>query len=404
MTIGLLAVWGPGLLVMLADTDAGCLVTAAQSGAQWGYAMVLPQLVLIPVLYMAQEVTVRLGTVTGQGHGQLIRAHFGAGPAYLSAGVLLVSSIGALLTEFAGVAGVGELFGLSKWLTVPVATAVLIGIAFTRSYRRVERVGITFGLAELAFVPAMLFTHPSFHQLTRGLANLPLANHSYLTLLAANVGAVLMPWMIFYQQGAVVDKGLLPRDLPKERHDTAVGSLVTQGIMIVVIVALAATAYHTQRAGALHSVADIARALVPDLGSGMARALVGASILGGALVAALVVSLAGAWGMSEVLGWDHSLNGGFSRANAKFYVTYCLAHVLGAVLVLASVDLVSLAIDVEVLNALLLPIVLGFLLLLEARALPTEHRMKGPYRWAVTGSCLGVMAFGLYMVPATLHI
>ena len=400
MTAGLLAVWGPGLIVMLADTDAGCLITAAQSGAQFGYAMVLPQLLLIPILYMAQEITVRLGVATGKGHGELIKERFGAGWAYLSSGTLLLSSVGALLTEFAGVAGVGELFGVSRWVTVPVATAVLVGIAFLRSYRRVERIGVAIGLAELAFVPAMLLSHPSARQLVHGLHSLPLSHHSYVTLLAANIGAVIMPWMIFYQQGAVIDKGLTPADLPGERRDTAVGSLITQGIMIVVIVAMAATVYQSHRGTALDDVGQIAAALTPHLGSGTARVLVGAAILGGAMVAALVVSLAGSWGMAEVLGWNHSLNEGPNRENAKFFITYCLAHVVGAVLVLASVDLVGLAVDVEVMNALLLPIVLGFLLLLEAKALPPEHRMRGSYRVVVTGLCVIVMGFGLYMVPA----
>ncbi|KRL01677.1 manganese transporter NRAMP [Liquorilactobacillus hordei DSM 19519] len=108
-----LKIWGPGLIVMLADTDAGCLITAAQSGAQWGYTMILPQILLIPILYMAQEMTVRLGIVTHKGHGELIRENFGTGWAWLSAGTLAVSAIGALLTEFIGVAGVGELFGIS---------------------------------------------------------------------------------------------------------------------------------------------------------------------------------------------------------------------------------------------------------------------------------------------------
>jgi Mn2+/Fe2+ NRAMP family transporter len=108
LAFGLLAVWGPGLLVMLADTDAGSLITAAQSGAQWGYRMILPQLVLIPILFAVQEMTVRLGIVTQQGHGALIRERFGRGWALLSAGTLFASGVGALLTEFAGVAGVGQ--------------------------------------------------------------------------------------------------------------------------------------------------------------------------------------------------------------------------------------------------------------------------------------------------------
>jgi Mn2+/Fe2+ NRAMP family transporter len=404
LAAGLLAVWGPGLIVMLADTDAGCLITAAQSGAQWGYAMILPQIVLIPILFMAQEIVVRLGIVTGKGHGALIRQHFGVGWGMLSAGTLLVSAVGALLTEFAGVAGVGELFGISPWITVPVATVFLLGLAFTGSYRRAERIGIAVGLAELAFIPAMIFAHPSLHGIVQGLGTLPLGQHSYVFLLAANVGAVIMPWMIFYQQSAIVDKGLHPKALNAERRDTAVGAVLTQAIMIVVILAFAATIFKVDPNMSLNTVGQLAGGLAPYIGSETSKVLVGASILGGALVAALVVSLAGSWGIGEVLGWRHSLNERLNRKNAKFYLTYAAAHIVGAGIVLASFDLVSLAVDVEVMNSLLLPIVLGFLLALERKALPPEHRMKGAYRLTCTTLCLIVMGFGLYMVPATLGL
>lgn len=200
-----LKIWGgPGLIVMLADTDAGCLITAAQSGTQWGgYTMLLPQLLLIPILYMAQEMTVRLGIVTRKGHGELIRENFGTGWAWLSAGTLAVSAIGALLTEFVGgVAGVGELFGISKWITVPLATFLLVGIAFSGSYRRVERIGgVALGLAELAFIIAVIMIRPNIAQMAQGLVTIPWRHSSYIYLVAANVGAVIMPWMIFISKG-----------------------------------------------------------------------------------------------------------------------------------------------------------------------------------------------------------
>lgn len=400
--MAILALWGPGLIVMLADTDAGCIITASQSGAQFGYSMVLPQVVLIPILFAVQEITVRLGVVTGKGHGQLIRERFGLKWGLVSASTLVLSSIGALLTEFAGVAGVGELFGISKWVTIPTATVFLLGLAFTGSYRRAERIGIAVGLAELAFVPAMLLAHPHVHDLFQGTANLPLGNQQYVYLLAANVGAVVMPWMIFYQQSAVVQRGLTVKALRQARLDTGVGTLLTQGIMIVVVIALAATVHKVNPGTALNDVGQIASSMAPFIGSNTAKVLIGASILGGALVAALVVSLAGSWGLAEVLGWKHSLNDRISRRNAKFYLTYGLAHIVGAILVLASVDLVGLAVDCEVMNALLLPVVLGFLLALEAKCLPPEHRMRGAYRIVLTTLCVVVICFGLYMVPSTL--
>jgi Mn2+/Fe2+ NRAMP family transporter len=400
--VGILAVWGPGLVVMLADTDAGSLITAAQSGSEWGYRMVLPEVLLIPVLYVVQEMTVRLGIITNMGHGALIRQTFGRKWALLAGLPLFASGVGALFTEYAGVAGVGEIFGVPRAVTVPVAAAFLIGVSMTGSYRRAERIGIALGLAELVFIPAVLMAHPDLGAVARGLGHIPITNSSYVFLLAANVGAVIMPWMVFYQQGAVLDKGLRVADISSERRDTAVGAGLTQVIMIAVVLTFGATVGRTHPGVALQTVTEMSSALRPFVGVIGAKVLLAIAVLGAALVAALVASLAGAWGIAEVFGWSHTLNERPDRETAKFYVTYCLAHVLGAAIVLCSLNLVHLVIDVEVMNAILLPLVLGFLLVLEAKALPAEHRMRGARRFIATGLCFVVMGFGLYLVPATL--
>ncbi len=402
LRIGFFAIWGPGLIVMPDLTDVGSTITAAQSGADWGYRLLLPQLILIPILYVVQEMTVRLGIVTQKGHGALIRERFGRRWAALSALTLFLSSAGALITEFVGVAGVGQLFGITPDLAVPVAAAFLVGIALTGSYRRAERIGIALGLAELVFIPAMLLAHPDLHAVAHGLAQFPVRSSSYMTLLAANVGAVIMPWMIFYQQGAVIDKELRHNHIRSERRDTAVGAVITQGLMVVIIMAFAATESLRHYAPSLQTVGQLASALTPALGIEGSKVVLGIGLIGAALVAALVASLAAAWGISEAFGWEHSLNSKPSRKTVKFYVTYTLAHILGAVIVLLNFNLVSLVIAVEVMNALLLPIVLGFLLALESRALPAKYRSKGVYRWLVTAVCLVVIGFGLYMIPVTL--
>ena len=303
LVAGILAVWGPGLVVMLADTDAGSLITAAQSGSEWGYRMILPELVLIPVLYVVQEMTVRLGILTNKGHGALIRETFGKRWALFAALPLFASGVGALFTEYAGIAGVGGLVGVPRTVTVPVAAAFLIGVAMTGSYRRAERIGIALGLAELVFIPAVAMAHPSLSAVGRGLGHLPLGNSSFVFLLAANVGAVIMPWMVFYQQGAVLDKGLQPRNIPSERRDTAVGAGLTQLIMIAVVLTFAATVGRSHLGVQLHTVTEMSSALRPFLGAIGAKVLLGTAVLGAALVAALVASLAGAWGIAEVFGW-----------------------------------------------------------------------------------------------------
>jgi NRAMP (natural resistance-associated macrophage protein)-like metal ion transporter len=393
-----LIVIGPGLIVMLADTDAGCLITAAQSGADYGYAMIIPQVVLIPILFMVQEITVRLGIITKKGHGELIREYFGPFWAYVSAITLMISSVGALLTEFIGIAGVGELFGISKWITVPASTAVLIAIALLGSYRRVEKIGILFGVFELTFIIGIILVHPDPRAIIHGMKSFPMHDSSYVYLIAANVGAVIMPWMIFYQQSAVVDKKLQPHMIKKEQTDTLVGTFITQGIMIGFIVLFAATVFKGGHHMTEETVNDLVMSLSHYLGMESAKVIMGSSILGGALVASIVVVLAGTWGMTEVLDWQHSLNERVNHSNLGFYGMYALVLIFSAGLVLWNENLVSIAVSVEVINALMVPLVLGFLLLLEGRALPTQYRMTGWYRWTVIILSLLVMAFGIYMI------
>jgi Mn2+/Fe2+ NRAMP family transporter len=174
--------------------------------------------------------------------------------------------------------------------------------------------------------------------------------------------------------------------------------------MIAVIVTMATTIGRTSPGAPLTSVGQIASAVAPFLGSIQAKILIGAAILGGALVSALVVSVAGSWGLAEVLGWKHSLNSRPGPDSAKFYLTYAAAHIAGAILVLFSIDLVSLAVDVEVLNAIMLPLVLGLLLALEAKTLTGRDKNKGARRLVTYGTCAIVMTFGLYMIIPTLRL
>jgi len=387
------ALWviGPGLMVMLADTDAGSVITASQSGARWGFRLLALQALLVPVLYLVMELTVRLGITTGKGHAALIRERFGAGWAYLSVAGLLVSVVGALVTEFAGIAGAGELFGVPRALTVPAAAALLVALVVSGGYRRVEIVGITLGLFELAFVGAALYAHPSAHALASGaLARQPLGNGSYLSLVAANVGAVVMPWMLFYQQGAVVDKGLQERHLRVARIDTAVGALLTQLVMGAVLVATAVSLGGSGGARSLRNVGEISTALTPLLGAASAKLVLALGMLGAAFVAGIVVSLAAAWAVSEATGRPGSLDLGVRRA-PLFYAIYVGAVGAGAGAVLASGSLVRLAVDVEIVNALLLPFVLGMLVLLARSALPHTHRLTRP-RLATVGAVTSAAA------------
>jgi Mn2+/Fe2+ NRAMP family transporter len=392
---GWITVWGPGLLVMLADTDAGNVVTGAQAGAQWGYRLLPLLLLLIPVLYLIQELTVRLGLYTGRGHGELIRQQFGLGWAWLSTSGLAVATVGSLVTEFTGVAGIGELYGLSRSLTLPAAAVALLGVVATGSYRRVERTAIVIGLFELAFFGVAWAAHPNVSTVVQHAFDLPFGNRDFMFLAAAVIGATFNPWMIFYQQSAIADKTLKPAHLSAARWDTAVGAALTQCLTAAVLIAAAATLATNGLSSGIGSVGEISQALTPLLGDTMARLVFSAGVLGASLVAAIVCSLALAWGVGEVAGYRRSLE--YHPFEAKwFYAIYAVFVVGSAALVWLAPDLVWLTIAAQVVNAFLLPLVIGFLVALALKALPEAIRPRGFYLWVLIAVSAFVIAVGLY--------
>jgi len=386
-------VLGPGLMVMLADTDAGSVVTAAQSGASWGYRLLFLQVLLVPVLYVVMELTVRIGVTTGKGHAALIREQFGGGWAAVSVGALVVAAVGALVTEFAGIAGIARLFGLPAAALVLPAAVFLIWLVVAGTYRRVEVVGVALGLLEVAFVVAAVLVHPPAGAVAHGLSPAqPFASSGFLALVAANNGAVVMPGMVFYQQGAVLDKGLRPGDLRAARVDTAVGAVLTQVVMASVLIAAAATLHAGGRS--LTGIGDLDAALAPVVGPSASRIVLAGGVLGASFVAAIVVALALAWAVAEGFGKPRSLGDPPRRARL-FYGIYAGAVAVGAGTVLADGSLVELAVHVEILNALLLPLVLGFLVALAFRVLPRRYALPRRARVALAGTVAVVVALGL---------
>lgn len=390
------AVLGPGLVVMLADTDAGSLILSAQSGAVWGYRLLALQFILMPILFIAQELTVRLGLVTGKGHGELIAERFGKWWGWLSVSTLVISCVGAILTEFSGLVGVGALFGVQPWLMMTIVISFLIITAWTGSYLSVERIALMIGAFELVFLYVAWQAQPVGSEIVDGIKNIPWRDPNYLYLAAGNVGAVIMPWMIFYQQSAILDKGLNTTHLKPARWDTFFGAIVTQLVMAAVLIAIAATIGKTNPGAPLNTVQEISQALTPSLGETTGKILFALGMTGAALVATIVVSLTAAWGLGEVLGYRRSLQDHPKEA-PWFYSVYTGILILGGVLVASNkINLVKLSVGVEVMNALLLPIVLGFLFLLARKALPEPYRLKGWYA-VVTGVILFTTAgFGVF--------
>ncbi len=386
-----LKVLGPGFIVMIADMDAGSVTTAGVSGAQWGYKLIPLQILLIPILYLIQSMTSRLGCVTRKGHGELIKEYYGNKWAAFATTTLFLVVFSALITEFSGIAASGEIFGIPKVFSVGVSFLILLFVVFTGSYRRAENIALIFSLTGFVFIPAAIFAHPDYHQLVfKGLfGSQPLGDKDYIWLIAANAGAVIMPWMIYYQQSATVDKNLCKKDVKLAQTDTLIGSIATQVLMIAVIVMTAATLY---KAHIVPSTAKaIGQSLIPLAGK-YAGALFAVGLYSSSILAAFVVSMAFTWAAGETWGYKHSLNNRFSEAKLFYFIYIALIFISAMIVLIPGIPLVTIMVDVEAANGFILPIVLGFLI-----ALAGSKRILGEYAYSKKSiAVVGIL--GLVMV------
>jgi Mn2+/Fe2+ NRAMP family transporter len=331
---------------------------------------------------------------TGRGHGELIRERFGLGWAGLSAANLAIAAFASMITEFSAVAGVGELAGVSRGAALILAAGSLLAVVATGSCRRVERIALAIGLAELAFFVVAWTARPHPDVLVRDALSQPFGDARFLFMAAAMIGATFNPWMVFYQQSAVIQKGLSPRHYRLARADTAIGAVLTQLLTASVLVAAAATLASRGAETGLSSIGEISEALAPLLGGVVGRVVFCVGVLGAAMAAAAVSSLALAWGVGEVAGYSRSLDD--SPLDAKwFYGCYAGCVVAAAALVYEAPDLVRMNVAAQALNAFLMPLTLGFLVALAATALPPPRRLRG---FALAGLVLVlalVCAFGI---------
>ena len=307
----------------------------------------------------------------------------------------------ALVTEFAGIAGAALIFGLPAAPLVLLAALLLIVVIFTASYKRAEMFAFALCLVELLFIPAAFAAHPPLHAIVmQGIfGNQPLTDYSYLLLIASNIGAVIMPWMIFYQQSAVVDKGLTTKDMNFARFDTALGAVLTQGIMIAIIVTTAATLFvhHIPVSDAAHA----ALAFQPLVGR-FAGVTFGVGLIGASMLGAFVVSLATAWAFGEAFGWRCSLNDGLRAKRFSALYVGCVV-VAAAFVLIPNLPLIQLTVYVEAFNGFVLPIVLGFLLVLvnDKRVIGERHNRLLGNAIAFSLSAV-IVVLGVWMTITTI--
>ncbi len=372
----LLAILGPGLIVMVGDNDAGAFGTYAQAGQNYGTALLWTLLLLVPVLYVNQEMVLRLGAVTRTGHAKLILKRYGRFWGAFSVIDLFLLNALTIVTEFIGISLALGYLGVSRPLGVLAAAALIIASAGTGDFRRFERISMALVFGSLLLIPVFLWVHPPLSQVAHDLLvpHLP-AGHlgSVMLLMIAIVGTTVAPWQLFFQQSYVIDKRITPRFISYERFDLCLGiALVVIGA-VAMISFTAATFAHRPQFGAFQDAGAVAAAIGHYVGRAagvcFAIALIDASIIG-----AMAVSLSTAYAVGDVLSIGHSLHQRPKEAKA-FYLIYAGLIGLSAVLVLTpGTPLGLLTNAVQTLAGVLLPSATVFLLLL-----CNDEELLGPW-------------------------
>ncbi len=352
---------GPGIVVMVADNDAGGITTYAATGAKYGYSLIWFLLLLIPTAYYVQEMTVRLGAVTKRGHAEAIFDGFGSFWGWFSLIDLIILNWLTLVTEFIGMTAALEIFGIRPWLTVAGVCILMAIIVLNGRYWTWEKIALLFCAINLIYIPGAFMVHPSVSQiLGEGLIpNFPGGfNGQLFFFLMANIGTTIAPWMLFFQQSAVVDKSMLEKDIPWGKFDTLLGSILTVIVAIFIVIVTGTVLKGVD----IESAAQASEHLMQinqHLGTFMAIGLFDAGLLG-----AICISLASSWAFGEIFGWAHSLNQKIKEA-PWFYTFYFLMLVsAGLVVMIPGAPLVLITLFVQVIAVTLLPAALVFLILL----------------------------------------
>ena len=361
-----LAVIGPGFITANVDNDPGGILTYSQAGAKFGYTLLWTLIPTTIALIVVQEMAARMGAVTGKGLSDLIREEYGFRATFFTMVVLGVADLGNIAAEFAGVASAGGIFGVTKYVAVPAAALLVWSVVVRGTYTVVERVLLVFSFVYFAYPVSAYLSHPDWHQaIAHTFVPHFSASPEYLGMVIGLVGTTITPWMQFYLQASIVEKGITMRQYRWSRWDVIVGCVITDVIAFFIVVACAATLY-VRGITNLNDAADAAVSLGPLAGR-FAAALFGVGLLNAALLSAAILPLATAYNVAEGLGFEAGVNKRFSEAPA-FYWLYTLLIAIGSGFVLLPhLPLMRVIIISQVANGILLPFVLFFMLQLVNR-------------------------------------
>ncbi|MCC6382449.1 MAG: divalent metal cation transporter [Dehalococcoidia bacterium] len=391
------AIMGPGVITGIVDDDATGIAGYSLAGAKFGYSMIWALVLTLIALAVVQEMVARMGAVTGKGLADLIRERFGVRVSLLAMATLLVANGATTVAEFAGVAGASEIFGVSRYLSVPLAAVAVFTVVAYWSYRKVEIILLAVSVISGAYIITGFVAGPDWAEVTKG-ATVPRLemNVEYLTILIGLIGTTITPWQMFYNQSSVVDKGLGEREVRFVSLDAYAGAFVTNLIAFFIILTAAATLWTNGQPAS--SVEDVAQALHPLAGS-LAAELFAVGLLNAALMAMVVLPLSTAYAVCEAFGWERSLNRGVREAPVFFGLFGGLLAFGAAAVLIPGAPLLALLFLPNVVGGVLLPVIL-FL----AIRLVNDRRLMGARVNSVVQNTVAVGAGGLVVLLSLAYL
>ncbi|CAB4607219.1 unannotated protein [freshwater metagenome] len=383
-----LAVLGPGLIAANAGNDAGGIATYASAGSEFGYRTLFVMLLVTIALVIVQEMSARLGAHTGEGLMSLIREQFPLRASVFAIVCLLIANLGLVVSEFAGIGAAFELFGVSRYISIPIGAVAIWAVVVFGNYRYAERVFLLLGLAFITYPIAAILGKPDWGEVASN-TFIPhlLGTKEFLFLVVALIGTTITPYMQLYQAAAVADSGSGPEEYRMVRIDTITGAVFANVISMAIIIATAAA---IGGSGPLESAKEAAQALEPVAGSA-AQILFGIGLLGASALAAAVVPLATSYAVAEAVGVERSVSKTFREA-PLFMGLFTALIVIGALVALLPGNLISLLINMQVVNGLITPIILIFILILANRRSVLGNAANGPKFKAAALVCVVVIA------------
>jgi Mn2+/Fe2+ NRAMP family transporter len=401
-TLLLLAVIGPGFITANVDNDAGGIYTYSFAGAQFGYSLLWTIIPMTLALIVVQEMSARMGVCTGKGLSDLIREEYGLRITFVMMLLLVATNFTNVMAEFAGVASSMELFHVSKFISVPIAAAIVWLVVVKGNYKSVEKVFLTASFFYIAYIIAGVLSRPNWPAAAVSTVKLP--THAaafrvpgYVYMVTGIIGATIAPWMQFYLQASVVEKGVTMRDYSKTKIDVLVGSIFAPVVAGFIILACAATLYQSGHR-MISDAADAAQALGPLAGR-WAQILFGAGLFNASLFAASILPLSTAYTVCEGLGFESGLDKKFSEASVFYWLYTGLVGAGAAVILLPRFPLLKMPVLSQVFNGVLLPFVLIFMLLLiNKTSLMGKYVNTRFFNWVAWGTAIVMIVLSILLV------